>query len=750
MILESSNTQSIKKEFKNLEKKIIIFIAVFLINLLTYNNQVVLIVTPFLVLGYLLGFSYLIIVIMASFIASVIHSPLAFYEVCLFVVIFLIAVLVLKLTKLRIHIRMLIGSYVGDILARYIYEVGIVNEMTITPLFISMFTLLLSYFVIKISESLLNEEVKQYPYLHILYMLTIFSLALFGLDYYIYDVSILFILVSVFYLFTMKILDVSIYGSFLFISFMLLLFLNKLDINYMMLLFIPPLLSNLSKKKYLNIIIYLISSLLLLSIFKIKMNYVILITYSSIIILYVFIPSSLYDYLKVQIANPLNNISLYEKKYQKQEKEIEDELEKLSTLFSLIIEEYGKDNKKRLERKKEDVLYHSLCVACHKNKVCYGKDKTLKNLLIKSIESELTEQEINYINKECLKPSKFFEISEIFKQDYFKEYKYYLEYNNLKEALKCQMKGISTLLDNYKEKLKLDNNININFENRIIKNLLDRHQIDVLFVDSYLDLKNNMNIHLCVKVSDHQIVYKIKDLISNEFNINLEIENVSDYSLDGFLKIEYKEKREFKFLHGIYQINLKEEGNGDSYLVYENNNYLIYCLSDGMGSGKDAKEESRFTLKVLKSILETGMDLKNGIILMNSLLKIKNRYEMYATLDLVSINKKSLKSHFYKNGAMHSYIYSFLEKRLVRINSSSLPIGIVDNISSSDYTYRLRENDILIMFSDGIKESEETLGNFFNQIKDYNPQIIAKEIGTRFKNNVDLDDVSVLVVKIEK
>jgi len=518
----------------------------------------------------------------------------------------------------------------------------------------------------------------------------------------------------------------------------------------MMLLFIPPLLSNLSKKKYLNIIVYLISSLLLLSIFKIKMNYVILITYSSIIILYVFIPSSLYDYLKVQIANPLNNIALYEKKYQKQEKEIEDELEKLSTLFSLIIEEYGKDNKKRLERKKEDVLYHSLCVACHKNKVCYGKDKTLKNLLIKSIESELTEQEINYINKECLKPSKFFEISEIFKQDYFKEYKYYLEYNNLKEALKCQMKGISNLLDNYKEKLKLDNNININFENRIIKNLLDRHQIDVLFVDSYLDLKNNMNIHLCVKVSDHQIVYKIKDLISNEFNINLEIENVSDYSLDGFLKIEYKEKREFKFLHGIYQINLKEEGNGDSYLVYENNNYLIYCLSDGMGSGKDAKEESRFTLKVLKSILETGMDLKNGIILMNSLLKIKNRYEMYATLDLVSINKKSLKSHFYKNGAMHSYIYSFLEKRLVRINSSSLPIGIVDNISSSDYTYRLRENDILIMFSDGIKESEETLGNFFNQIKDYNPQIIAKEIGTRFKNNVDLDDVSVLVVKIEK
>lgn len=754
MLLESKkitkNNLFIKNEFKNLDKKLIIFFCVLLINLLNFNNEPILIVTPFLILGYLLGFSYLIIVIMACFIGGVIYSPLSFYAVCLFIIIFLISTLILKLTKMKIQIRMLIGSYISDVLARYIYEIGIKDDLTILPLFYSVVSLVLSYLIIKICENLLNEEKKQYSYLIALNILIIMSLSLMGLDYYIKNISILFIVLSIFYLFCAKILDFSIYGCFMFINFVILLFFNKFDEVNLFLLFIPCILSNISKKKYISLIVYLLASGLLLLYFKSLLNYNHFITYGFISLIFMIIPSIFINHLKDLIANPLNNLNLYEKKYQKQEKEIENELNKLSSLFNLIIEEYGKDNIERLERKKEDVIYHSLCVSCHKNKICYDKDKRLKNLMFKSIESELNEQDINYINKECLKPSKFFEVSEIFRKDYFKEYKYYLEYNSLKEALKSQMKGLGIVLDKYAEKLKVDNSLEINYENEIIKNLLDKNQIDVLFVHCFDDYKKNMNINICVKIKNHQDIYKIKDLISNEFDVNLEIGNVSEYSLDGFLKVEFKEIREFKFLHGIYQVNLKEEGNGDSYLVYENNNYMIYCLSDGMGSGRDAKEESRFTLKVLKSILDTGMDLKNGITLMNSLLKIKNRYETYATLDLVSINKKNLKSHFFKNGAMHSYIYSTLENRLVRINSSSLPIGIVDNINSRDFSYRLRNNDFILMFSDGIKESEETLESFFKQIKDYNPQIIAREINMRFKNNEELDDASVLVIKIEK
>lgn len=739
----------IKKEFKNIEKKIVIFIVTLLINLLLYNKEPILIVTPFLVLGYMMGFSYLIIVIMGSFIGAILFSPLAFYEVCLFVLLFLTLVIALKFINMKSEVRLLVTSYISDLLARYIFAMGIKEELTLLPLFYSVLTLVLTYLVINISKSLMDEGKKQYHYTVVLSILFIISLSLLGLDFYIDNISILFIVLSIYFLFCSKILDLSIYLSFLFINFIILLFFNNFNYINLYLLFIPCVVVNINNNKYIRLVLYLLASVILSLFFNIVMDYRLIIIYVFIALIYSLIPSIFLDYLKDLILNPLNNLSLYEKKFQRKEKEIENELESFKNLFTLVAKEYELDNENRLKRKKEDVIFHSLCINCHKNKVCYSKDERLKKLMFKSIESELLEEEINFINKECFKPSKFFELSELFKKDFYKEYKYNMEYQGLKLALKSQMEGMSNVLSQYIKHLNIDNKLELNYENEAIKNLLDQNQYDVLYVNFYEDYRKNININLCLKIKDHQDIYKIKELISMEFNINLAIDKVSEYSLEGYYKIEFKSIKEYQFLYGVHQINLKEEGNGDSYLVYENDNYVIYSLSDGMGYGTSAKVESRFTLNVLKGILDTGMDLKNGITLMNSLLKVKNRHEMYATLDLVSINKKYLKAHFFKNGSMPSYIYSSIENRLIKINSSSLPIGIVNEVNSSDFSYKLHKDDFIIMFSDGISVEIDELELFFKQIKEYNPQIVAREIAMRFKNTKEVDDVSVLVVKVE-
>ncbi len=744
------NNLFIKNEFKNIDRKIILFLVTFFINLVLINNEVVLFVSPFLSFSYLLGFSYLAIVIMASFIASLLFSPLVFFETCLFIIFFLIIILALRFTKLKVEIRLLITSYISDLFSRYLFDLVVQNEFGLTSLFYSLFSFLISIATIKIGLYFLNEEKRQCPYEIALSILVICSFSLLGLDYNLLNISLLFISLSIFYLFISKILDFSIFTSFLFINFLILFFLNKLTNNELLILFIPLLLSLLSNKKIVSLLIYLLSSFIFLIISKESLNSELVIRYSIISLSYLLVPSLLLEHLKNNIQNPFNNIELYEKKYLRKGKEIERELESFSNLFSLVYEEYNKDNNKRLERKKEDVIYHSLCLNCHKNKICYEKDDRLKKLMFKSIESELKEEEINFVNKECFKPSKFFELGNLFKKDYYKEYKYNLEYQGLKEALKSQLQGLNKVLINYKDQLKYDQSLNINYEKDLLKSLLDRNKYDVLYLDYSYDYKKHSFINLCVKVVDHQDVYKIRDLISSELNINLEISEVNEYGVDNFLKIEMKEIQEYQFIYGVHQISLKEEGNGDSYLVYENNNYLIYCLSDGMGVGKEAKEESSFTLKVLRSILETGMDLKNGINLMNSLLKVKNRYETYATLDLVSINKKNLKSHFFKNGAMHSYIYSSYENRLIKINSSSLPIGIVDHVNSFDFSYKLKADDAVIIFSDGLKEDIDTLEIFYKQVKEYNPKIIAREMAMRFKNQEEEDDVSVIVIKITK
>ena len=749
MILESNNKICIKNEFKNIEKKIVLFIVSLCINLVMFNESPILFITPFLILGYMMGFSYLIIAILGCFIGSVVFSPLSFFATCLFIVLFLICSILLKLLNIKVSIRMLLSSYISDLLGRYIFSIGIKDEVSFYPLFFSLISLVLSILILEISISLINEEKRQYSYKIVFYILSIISLSLLGLDFNILNVSILFIVLSLFFLFTNRILDFNIYFSLLFINLLIILLLKDFN-NYMLLsLFLPSILIGLSNNKYLKLLIFNVSSISLILFYKESINnYIIELIIISI--LYIFIPSFFIDKLKEIIMNPLNSLELYEKKYKRKNKEVEIELSKFSNLFNLIVEEYDKDNDKRLERKKEDVIYRSLCLNCHKNKVCYSKDGVLKDLMLKSIEGELNDDEVSFVNKECLKPSKFFDLSALFKKDFYKEYKYSLEYKGLKEALKSQLNGLSNVITSYKDTLLLDHSLNINYENELVKRELDKHQFDVMYVNVNKDLKDNYFVNLCVKIMNHQLIYKIRDLISNVLNINLEIKLVSNFSVEGFLKIELNEVKEYKFTYGVYQINLSEEGNGDSYLIYENNNYMIYCLSDGMGVGKLAQEESRFTLRLLKSILETGMDLRNAIMLINSLLKVKNRFDMYATLDLVSINKRNLKSHFFKNGAMHSYIYSNVEDKFIEVNTSSLPIGIIDHISSYDFSFKLRKNDFIIMFSDGIKEDIQSFETFFKNIKGYNPQIIAHELASKFKNVNEVDDVSVLVIKIEK
>ena len=749
MILESNSNICAKLEFKNIEKKVIIFLVSLCINLLKFEGSPILIVTPLLILGYMMGFTYLIIVILGCFIGSVIFSPLSFFATCLFVSIFLICSTLLKLLNMKVFARMLISSYLGDIIGRYIFEIVIKDELSFYPLIFSMVSLVLSFLVIKIVENLINEERRQYPCLVVFYILVMCSISLMGIDFYVMNVSTLFIVLSVFFLFCLGIVDFSIYFSLLFINLILLFILKEISFVEVISIFLPCVICCLGKKKYSRLLLYSVSSILCSLFYK---NDVInsLISIVLIDFIYMLIPSFLLDKIKEVIMNPINSLELYEKKYKSKNKEVELELSKFTNLFNLIVEEYDKDNDKRLDRKKEDVIYRSLCVNCHKNKVCYSRVGVLKNLMLKSIESELNEEEVIHVNKECLKPSKFFELSELFKRDYYKEYKYNLEYKGLKEALKSQLLGLSKVIDNYKESLLFDHSLYINYENEVIKNKLDKYQYDVLYVNAVKDFKDNYIVNLCVKINNHQVIYKIKDIVSKLLNVNLEIKEVNEFSVEGFLKIELIEVREYKFSYGVHQINCAEEGNGDSYLVYENNNYMIYCLSDGMGVGKLAKEESSFTLKMLKSILDTGMDLRNSIMLINSLLKVKNRFDMYATLDLVSINKRNLKSHFFKNGAIHSYIYSNIENKLIEVNTSSLPIGIVDSVNSYDFSFKLKKGDYIIMFSDGIKEDIDSFESFFKQVKCYNPQIIAKEIANKFKNETEKDDVSVIVVKLER
>ena len=72
---------------------------------------------------------------------------------------------------------------------------------------------------------------------------------------------------------------------------------------------------------------------------------------------------------------------------------------------------------------------------------------------------------------------------------------------------------------------------------------------------------------------------------------------------------------------------------GDSYALFSMNENQYFALSDGMGQGQKASDDSSLTLDIMKQLIINGISLKDAVQSVNALLKIKNRNDMFTTLD---------------------------------------------------------------------------------------------------------------------
>ena len=126
------------------------------------------------------------------------------------------------------------------------------------------------------------------------------------------------------------------------------------------------------------------------------------------------------------------------------------------------------------------------------------------------------------------------------------------------------------------------------------------------------------------------------------------------------------------------------------------------ALSDGMGSGSRAALESSTTISLMEQLLRAGMDRRFAIRAINSLLLFRSPEENFATLDLFLFDEYTGEAEFVKIASQPTYILRGSE--IIKIESKSLPIGILDQIDASVETVELYPNDYLIMSTDGVKD----------------------------------------------
>ena len=227
-----------------------------------------------------------------------------------------------------------------------------------------------------------------------------------------------------------------------------------------------------------------------------------------------------------------------------------------------------------------------------------------------------------------------------------------------KKNMETQLNGVSKAISNLAQDIQEDITEEEKFEieKRKIIELLKQKEIllqeisikrkDRFLIEIYLSCESIKNIETIEKILSEilgeKIVYNEEASLGNRLN---------------FLS-------EDKFVMAIGMADVsknKTNISGDSLLNIrlKDGKYLV-ALSDGMGSGKDAKESSNQALKMLESLLLSGFDKMTSIELINTSL-INKSEEIFATLDIAIIDLYKGTIEFIKSRSM-SDIYKKWKK----------------------------------------------------------------------------------------
>ena len=210
----------------------------------------------------------------------------------------------------------------------------------------------------------------------------------------------------------------------------------------------------------------------------------------------------------------------------------------------------------------------------------------------------------------------------------------------------------------------------------------------------------------------------------------------------------------YRVLTGVARTAKEGENvSGDNYSFLRlSNGKVIVTITDGMGSGKLAYDESETVIEMIEQLVEAGFREEMALRLVNSTLIFSQKTDIFSTVDLCVIDLNSGICECIKCGAAATYIR---KKNSVRIVSNdTMPIGILPEASPSGTSHRLGDGDLIIMLSDGVTDSfpgedkEQLIKSIIEESSTDNPQELADYILNRaLEINMckATDDMSVLV-----
>ena len=167
---------------------------------------------------------------------------------------------------------------------------------------------------------------------------------------------------------------------------------------------------------------------------------------------------------------------------------------------------------------------------------------------------------------------------------------------------------------------------------------------------------------------------------------------------------------------------------GDSVTSFETGGGLLcLLLSDGNGSGEEARRESAMTNRLLRQFLEAGITAEAALKTLNSALTLRcEETGGFSTIDLLTVDLHGGETAVYKYGAAPTYLKKGGNVR--RITCGALPAGLRDQSLPPETThFSMEEGAFLLMISDGVADmdQDEWLQNLLAGWEGNDPQMLA-------------------------
>lgn len=410
-----------------------------------------------------------------------------------------------------------------------------------------------------------------------------------------------------------------------------------------------------------------------------------------------------------------------------------------------------------------EILAESVCGDCSRINLCWKNNfKKIREEVLVSLENFIQGEKTltKYIERNCIKKEEIMgELSKI--SNFYNMQKTYE--NKIYEAqdiLSYELKNLHNIINQGIKEVKKDIVIKVNYEKSLINKFLK-------FKIKYFDLvcyEENGRVKVKV-ILPYQVYCEYKLDILDIVNLALpkkmmlQEESSKYINMNDEIILNYVEKYDYNIISHCLQLS-KGDKNGDSY-VFSNNpndNYVI-ILSDGIGSGREAYDKSKFTVDLIHKFIKTSLSLSSCIKEIISIISLKFfRDESISTIDFGSIDLYTGKMNYLKFSSVITYI-----KRGEEVFTLESDRDLFNEFNENNHMiltgeFQLKYGDILVHLTDGLIHFKDLshkawLYNFLKRCDIISPDKLCEEIIREFKllnNGSFQDDVTVIVSKVYK